>query len=103
MPYKQQPGRGPINKYGALKQKGLIGDNESLHHRAKRLYGGKTFKEKINPFDQQSARKRAYKREQISKGNFNAKDMARTTAKIGTYLLSGTALARKMQEIAENQ
>lgn len=26
MAYKQQPGRGPINKYGALQQKGLIGD-----------------------------------------------------------------------------
>ena len=26
MPYTQQPGRGPINKYGALQQKGLISD-----------------------------------------------------------------------------
>ena len=26
MAYIQQPGRGPINKYGALKQKGFIGD-----------------------------------------------------------------------------
>ena len=103
MPYTQNPGRGPMNKYGALKQKGLIGDNESLHHKAKRLFGGKTFKEKINPFDQQSARKRAYKREQISRGNFNAKDMARTTAKVLGTFATGLGLGRKMQEIAENQ
>ena len=102
MPYTQQPGRGPINKYGALKQKGLIGDNESLHHRAKRLYGGRTFKEKINPFDRQSARKREYKREQIKKGNFNAKDSLRMMMKLGGYLLGATQVGKKMQKIAEN-
>ena len=103
MAYTQKPGRGPINKYGALQKKGLIDDNESLHRRAKRLFGGKTFKEKINPFDQQSARKRAHKREQIGRGNFNAKDMARTTVKVLGAFAGGLGVGRKMQEIAENQ
>ncbi len=103
MAYKQNPGRGPVNKYGALQKKGLIGDNESLHHRAKRLYGGRTFKEKINPFDEQSRKKKEYKRDQISRGNFNVKDMARTTAKVLGAFAGGLGIGRKMQEIAENQ
>lgn len=103
MPYTQKPGRGPINKYGALQQKGLIGDNESLHARAKRLYGGRTIKEKLNPFDQQSKTKRKYTREQALKGNFNWKDSLRTTAKIGAYLLTGGRIAKGMQETAANQ
>ena len=103
MPYIQKPGRGPINKYGALQQKGLIGDNESLHARAKRLYGGRTIKEKLNPFDQQSKTKRKYTREQALKGNFNWKDSLRTVAKIGTYLLTGGRIAKGMQETAANQ
>lgn len=102
MPYTQQPGRGPINKYGALQQKGLIGDNESLHARAKRLYGGKTIKEKLNPFDQQSKTKRKYTREQALKGNFNWKDSLRTTAKVLGAFAGGLGIGRKMQSIAED-
>ena len=102
MPYTQKPGRGPINKYGALQQKGLIGDNESLRARAKRLYGGRTIKGKLNPFDQQSKTKRQYKRSEISKGNFNWKDSLRTTAKVLGAFAGGLGIGRKMQSIAED-
>ena len=103
MPYTQKPGRGPINKYGALQQKGLIGDNESLKARAKRLYGGDTLGEKLNPFDQQSKMKRQYIRDEIKKGNYNWKDKLRTTAKVAAYLATGGKIGKYMQGIAENQ
>tara|TARA_Y100000004_G_scaffold180858_1_gene225913 strand:- start:546 stop:866 length:321 start_codon:yes stop_codon:yes gene_type:complete len=102
MPYTQKLGRGPINKYGALQQKGLIGDSESLHARAKRLHGGKTTKEKLNPFDKQSKRKRQYKRQESLDGNFNWKDSLRTTFKVLGAFAGGLGIGRKMQSIAED-
>ena len=78
------------------------GPNESLKARAKRLYGGRTIKEKLNPFDQQSKTKRKYTRDQALKGNFNWKDSLRTSAKIGLYLLTGGRIAKNMQETAAN-
>ena len=78
------------------------GPNESLKARAKRLYGGRTIKEKLNPFDQQSKTKRKYTRDQALKGNFNWKDSLRTTAKIAAYLFTGGRIAKGMQETAAN-
>ena len=68
MGYTQAPGRGPINKYGALKQKGLLNPtnpNKNIRKSARFFHGGKTFIEKINPFDRQSADKREYKKETL--------------------------------------
>ena len=78
------------------------GPNESLHARAKRLHGPETFKERINPFDEQSKEKRKYKRQESLDGNFNWKDKLRTTAKIGLWLFTGGRIGKKMQETAAN-
>ena len=101
--FELRGGTGNMNPFAKMSEKGLIGDNESLHARAKRLYGGRTTKEKLNPFDQQSKTKRQYKRSEISKGNFNWKDKLRTTAKVAAYLATGGKIGKRMQEIAENQ
>ena len=103
MAYKQVPRGGKSDKYEAFQKKGLINPNDSLKARARKLYGGDTLGEKLNPFDQQSKMKRQYVRDEIKKGNYNWKDKLRTTAKVAAYLFTGGKIGKHMQETAENQ
>lgn len=100
MAFELQPGRGPINKYGPLQEKGLIGGDESLHSKAKRRFGAKTMKEAVNPFDKQSKQKRQFKWEQTKKGNYNWKDSVRMMGKIGGYLVGGMLGVKKVRDDA---